>query len=122
MRRGARDDGDDERRAGEAALLLGPRRLVQVGLVRQADLERNPACAFARPSLEHHETPGRELAVIRHPRGDGQDCRELVGVGPGPVIIGGGTDRRRFRSAIVSFIGVSPLKGEAALGRNPVQV
>ena len=73
MRRGARDDGDDERRAGEAAQLLGAAGLVQVWLVRETDVEREAAGALARLALEHDEPPGRELAVIGHARGDGQD-------------------------------------------------
>ena len=78
VRRGARDDGDDERRAHEAPLFLGPRGLVQVRPVGEADLERKRARALARFSLDDHEPPGRELAVIGHPRGDGKDRRQLV--------------------------------------------
>ena len=78
----------------EAPLLLGPGGFVQVGPVGEADLERKRACAFARLSLEDHEPPGRELAVIGHPRGDGEDRRQLVSGRTRP-----GHRRRRNRSA-----------------------
>jgi hypothetical protein len=79
-----RDDGDDERRAHKAALLLGAGGLVEVGLVGQTDVERKTACALASPSGEDHEPPGRELSVIGHARGDGQDRGELVVAGGRP--------------------------------------
>ena len=86
------DDGDNERRAGEAALLLGSHRLIQVqALSAWSSASR---LARSRPSFERRETPGRELAgsgTLEATVGRGEISS---GVGPGPV-----HHRRRDRSA-----------------------
>ena len=74
--------------------LLGAGSLVQVGTVGEADVKRKPACAVARPPCEDQEPPRRELAMIRHPRGDSEDCGKFVSARSGPS-----HHRRRNRSA-----------------------
>ena len=78
MRSGARDDADHQRRAGEPAELRGSAVLVQFRHILEADVERDTACPVARFPLEHDEAPGRELAVIGHARGDGQDRLQFL--------------------------------------------
>ena len=78
VRSRARDDRNDQRGADETSRLLGASRFVEVRLVDETKVERKPARALARLAREDQEPPRRELAVIRHPRGDGQDRCELV--------------------------------------------
>ncbi len=79
MRRRARNDRDDEGRAGEAAEFLRPSLFVEVGLVLEPDHQRDAAGALARGALEHDEAPRRELAVVGHARGKAEDRLELLG-------------------------------------------
>ncbi|MEI9989682.1 MAG: hypothetical protein WDM86_06555 [Rhizomicrobium sp.] len=77
----AADHGHHDRRAQEAVALqietFLPRRLGFEQARRQEFT--HAAAGFA---LEHDEAPGEQLAVIRHPRGGGQDRFELLGRRP----------------------------------------
>ena len=86
---------------------------VQFRLLGKTKLKRQLARPVAGGSSEHQKPPGRELAVIRHPRGDRQDRGEFLGARSRAVISGGGTERRRLRISIVSFIGVSSEEGRS---------
>ena len=116
----AGDRRNDQRRAGEAAQLLCSGGLVQIGLVCKADLKREPACTVARSPREDQEPPGRELAMIRHARGDRQDCGEFVSARSRPSHHRRRDRRRRLRISIVSFMGIL-LKRSPLLGRKPVR-
>ena len=77
MRRGPAHDGDHERRAREAVAL---ERDLLVGRLRIVRLEhRRDGLAGLEPriAVEHDEAPGRELAMVRHARRDGQQRIEL---------------------------------------------
>ena len=82
MRPGKADDANYQRRIGEPALL--DLDLASLGI---RIFPREHFCddlAGPRPSvsLEHDEAPRRQLAVVGHPRTDGQDCFQLGGRGP----------------------------------------
>ena len=55
-----------------------------------------------RLALEHNEAPRRELAVIGHARGDGEQRVDLGRDGPGPESSIGLTERRVLRSSRAS--------------------
>src|SRR5258705_13167400 len=77
------DDTDHQRRIGEAALFdidLGRRG---VRIFPREHLRDHFAAANARVTLEHNETPRRQLAVIGHPRTDGEYGFKLGGGGGG---------------------------------------
>ena len=120
MRRGARHDGDHQRRRETPPLDLDPAR-VGTGLGRGEDIGDDGAGLVARSPREDDEAPRRQLAVVGHARRDRQHRVERLGDGPGSVSIGTLAERRVFKSAIVSFIEVSGLLvyPRGIVGRQP---
>jgi hypothetical protein len=74
------------------------------GLVKLLSEHLRDDIAGPRPgiALEHDEAPRRQLAVVRHPRADGQDGVEFARSGAGPAHLAG-----FYRSAVLQeFDGV----------------
>ena len=80
MRRGARNDRQYHRRPHEEAALEGQRILAVIGifLAFQRSARTRRTARAPRPRKQD-EAPRRQLAVIGHPDGDGEDFRQLLG-------------------------------------------
>ncbi len=85
MRPGKADYGDHQRRVHQPAFL----DLDVGGGGGRIFLREHPRDDVASPrpgiALEHDEAPRRQLAVIRHPRANGQDGVEFARGGAGPA-------------------------------------
>ena len=77
VRPGVADDGNHQRRIHQPALLgldVGSRR---GGILLRKYPRDDVAGPHSGVALEHDEAPWRQLAVVRHPRADGQDGLEF---------------------------------------------
>ena len=77
MRRGAADHRDHQRRAYETLAFGRDMLRFRVRIFGVEGRSNRRASRTARLALEHDEAPRRELAVIGHPRGDGQERVDL---------------------------------------------
>ena len=114
MRLGETDHADHQRRIGEPALLdvdFGGRC---VRIFPREHLCDHLAGASARIALEHDEAPWRQLAVIGHPRADGQDGFELGGRGAGTAHLARLDGAARFQE--VDGVGHGSLSHRGLIG------
>src|SRR5438045_9363388 len=81
MRPGKADDPNYKRRIGEPALLNFDLAGFGIRIFPREHFSDNLAGPRSRVSLEHDEAPRRQLAVVGHPRADGQDGFQLGGRG-----------------------------------------
>ncbi|MNY07473.1 hypothetical protein D3C86_1402790 [compost metagenome] len=77
MRLGGADDGDDDGRAGEARALRFLLLQVQFRVIFKRDPERRFTETHTLLAAINHETPRRELAMVRHAHGKAQDVLDL---------------------------------------------
>ena len=77
MRRGAADDGDDNRGTGEAAALDLDQFGRKLGLDSKPQLQQFLADAGTLGAAIDDQSPWRQLAVIGHPHSQTQDLLQL---------------------------------------------
>lgn len=118
MLAGARDHGDDDRRMGEALGLESDLVLGRIGIALAEDLadqRRGLRLGLAR---EDDEAPGHELAMVGHPRRNGQEFGKLA-----LIRAGRGQKLRRNRAAELEQgerVGHERSRQERMAGRTPL--